>query len=323
MGIIVFAVFTGVFIVAVLLMYALRSNSSMQSKQVLAILDSALSATVMVAGSDSNDFRKDDLLSRVPLLNRFLQKMELAPRLQRLLSQANLKWTVGGMLLVSTTLFVIPGYFTQLRTGSALLGVLVGGILGFIPFAYALRQRSRRFKKFEQVLPDALQMMVSALRVGHSLNAAIGLVTREAAEPLCTEFRVCFEEQNFGVDLRTAMDHLTERVPLQDLKIVATAILIQKESGGNLAEVLENATHAIRERFRLRRQVSTHTAQGRLTGWILTALPIVLGFMLYLINPASMSLLWTREIGIKLLYAASAMIVVGGIIINKIVSMEV
>jgi len=119
----------------------------------------------------------------------------------------------------------------------------------------------------------------------------------ESPDPIGGEFRICFEEQNYGLELRTAMENLIARVPLQDLRIVATAILIQKESGGNLAEVLDKAAMVIRDRFRLRRQVQVHTAQGRLTGMILSLLPVVLGFLLYLINPETMRLLWTRPMG--------------------------
>jgi tight adherence protein B len=165
--------------------------------------------------------------------------------------------------------------------------------------------------------------MVSALRAGQSLIAAMGMVARECTEPLGGEFRTCFEEQNFGLEMKMAMDNLIHRVPLQDLRIVCTAILIQKESGGNLAEVLDKTAHVIRERFRLKREVATRTAQGRLTGWVLTLLPIVLAMALYTVNPDMMSLLWKRDIGIKLLYLASAMIVVGGLIIRKIVNMDV
>ena len=148
-------------------------------------------------------------------------------------------------------------------------------------------------------------------------------MARECPDPVSTEFRICFDEQNYGLELRTAMDNLVTRVPLQDLRIVSTAILIQKESGGNLAEVLEKTGHVIRERFRLKRQVMTHTAQGRLTGLILTLLPIVLGILLYLVSPETMSLLWTRPIGVKLLYASGAMTIIGGLIIRKIVNMDV
>jgi tight adherence protein B len=137
------------------------------------------------------------------------------------------------------------------------------------------------------------------------------------------EFKACFEEQNFGLELKNALDNLITRVPLQDLRIVCTAIMIQKESGGNLAEVLDKTAHVIRERFRLRRQVMTHTAQGRLTGWILTLLPVALAFALYTVNPDMMSILWKREIGLKLMYTAIGMIIVGGLIIRKIVNMDV
>ena len=151
----------------------------------------------------------------------------------------------------------------------------------------------------------------------------MGMVARECSEPVSSEFRTCFEEQNFGLELKMAMDNLIHRVPLQDLRIVCTAILIQKESGGNLAEVLDKTAHVIRERFRLKREVMTRTAQGRMTGWVLTLLPVILGCALYMVNPDMMSLLWKREIGIKLLYTASGMIIVGGLIIRKIVNMDV
>ena len=127
--------------------------------------------------------------------------------------------------------------------------------------------------------------MVSSLRAGNSLVSALRLVAFESPDPIGTEFRICFDEQNYGLELRTAMENLVTRVPLQDLRIVVTAILIQKESGGNLAEVLDKASYVIRERFRLRRQVRVHTAQGRLTGWILSLLPVVLGVALYFDKP--------------------------------------
>jgi tight adherence protein B len=149
------------------------------------------------------------------------------------------------------------------------------------------------------------------------------LVAYESPDPIGGEFRICFDEQNYGLELRAAMENLVTRIPLQDLRIVVTAILIQKESGGNLAEVLDKASYLIRERFRLRRQVQVHTAQGRLTGWILTFLPVALGLGLFIISPEMISLLWTRAIGIKLLYASAAMTTVGGLIIRKIVNMEV
>jgi len=151
----------------------------------------------------------------------------------------------------------------------------------------------------------------------------MGLVARECADPIGCEFRSCFEEQNFGLELKNALDNLINRVPLQDLRIVATAILIQKESGGNLAEVLDKTAHVIRERFRLKRKIATHTAQGRLSGLILSLLPVVTGMALFAVNPKMMSVLWTTQLGIKLMCTATGMIIVGGLIIRHLVDMDV
>ena len=324
MNLIVVVVFMGAFAVVALLLVASGTGASQQTKKVLAALNSALATSGWTTSADQMvDLRKQELFSAIPWINRWLMKIELAPRLRLMLYQANLKWTAGGLILMSIGFFAIPGYIAYLRTESTVLGLLIGLVLGSTPLMYVLFKRSRRFNKFETELPDALELMVSALRVGHSLNAALGLVARECPDPLSTEFRICFDEQNYGLELRTAMDNLITRIPLQDLKIVATAVLIQKESGGNLAEVLEKTGQVIRERFRLKRQIMTHTAQGRLTGLILTLLPIILGILLYFLNPKSMSLLWTRDIGIKLLYTSAAMTIVGGLIIRKIVNIDV
>jgi tight adherence protein B len=323
MSYLIVVVFVCAFAVFALLLIASGTGATQQTKKVLARLDSAL-ATSWTNSSDAIvDLRKQELLSAIPWIHRWLMKIELAPRLRLLLYQASLKWTAGGLLLMSCAAFAIPSYLIYLKTDSALFGLLIGAAIGTTPFLFVLFKRGQRFKKFQTELPDALELMVSALRVGHSLNAALSLVGRECPDPISTEFRICFDEQNYGLELRTAMDNLVTRVPLQDLKIVSTAILIQKESGGNLAEVLEKTSHVIRERFRLKRQIMTHTAQGRLTGLILTLLPIILGILLYFLNPKTMSLLWTREIGIKLLYAAAAMTFVGGLIIRKIVNIDV
>ncbi len=152
-------------------------------------------------------------------------------------------------------------------------------------YGFVLFKRQQALWQFEKGLPEALDLMVSGLRAGHSLVAAMALVARECPDPVGTEFKVCFEEQNYGLEMNAALDNLTNRVPLQDVKITATAIMIQKESGGNLAEVLDKTAYVIRERFRLKRQIMMHTAQGRLTGWILTALPIVLGIGIYIVDP--------------------------------------
>jgi tight adherence protein B len=316
-------VFLGIFAVVALLLTASGTGASQRTKQTLALLTAALAVGTRELHDQIVDIRKQELLSAVPWINRLLLKVELAPRLRATLYQANVKWTAGGLLLMCMACFVFPAYLVYLRTGAIAFALLIGLLLGVAPFFYVLHKRRKRFNKFEEELPEALNLMVSALRAGHSLVAALGLVGSDAPDPIGIEFRICCDEQNYGVELRTALDNLVSRVPLQDVRIVATAILIQKESGGNLAEVLDKTAYVIRERFRLRRQVRIHTAQGRLTGWILSFLPIVLGIGLFLIDPDHMSLLWKREIGVKLLYAAAGMTITGALIIRKIVSMEV
>jgi tight adherence protein B len=316
-------VFVAVFAVAALLLAAGRTNASKQTEQTLAVLQAALATSKLSSTDQTVDIRKEELFSAVPWLNRWLLRLEIAPRLRTLLYQADLKWTAGSLLLMSAICFIVPAYLIYLRTGAIIFALLIGLLLGAAPFVYVLHKRTQRFNKFEQALPDTLDLMVSALRAGHSFISALDLAASEAPDPIGKEFRICFDEQNYGLELKTAMNNLSIRVPLQDLKIVITAILIQKESGGNLAEVFDKAAYVIRERFRLKRQVRVHTAQGRLTGWILSFLPIVLGIGLYLINPESMSLLWTRAIGIKLLYLSGTMTIVGSLIIRKIVRMDV
>ncbi|MGB6975582.1 MAG: type II secretion system F family protein [Terracidiphilus sp.] len=326
MTLIVILVFLGIFVVIALLIAASGVGATKQDKQMLARLDSAL-ATAGQGNAEVADLlvdvRKDDLLSSIPWIDRVLRRAEVTPRLRKLLYQANLKWTVGGLMLMTLGAFAIPAYLVYLRTNSLLMGLGVGVALGSLPIMFVMSKRNKRMRKFEEGLPEALELIVSALRVGHSLNSALGLVTRECPDPIGSEFKVTFDEQNYGLELKTALDNMASRVPVQDLKIVITAILIQKESGGNLAEVLENTSTVIRERFRLKRQVLTHTAQGRLTGIVLTCLPLALGCALYFVNPKMMSVLWKKPLGIDLLYAAGAMIVVGGLIIRKIVNMEV
>jgi tight adherence protein B len=323
MGTIIALIFLGVFAVAALLLYASGSGAEQKAKQVQATLDSALATESREVRDQILNLRKNDQLSAIPWINSRLGNLELGPQLQALIHQANLKWTVGTLLMMCAVSFMIPALAIHWKTGSLLFSLLAGLAGAFLPFAFLMFTRSKRFKAFEKELPAACDLMVSALRAGQSLIASMGMVARECSDPLGGEFRTCFEEQNFGLEMKVALDNLIHRVPVQDLRIVCTAIAIQKESGGNLAEVLDKTAHVIRERFRLRREVQTRTAQGRMTGWVLTLLPIILGFALYMVNPDMMSLLWKREIGIKLLYTASAMIVVGGLIVRKIVNLDI
>ena len=313
-------IFVGVFTIIAVPIIAI--GSSRKTKQVLASLDSALATESPSTREQIVNLRKDSALSSIPWLNAKLLRFQLAPYLHGLLKQANVKWSAGRLLAVSAACFVIPAFGVYNQFGT-LAGALAAGVLvAMAPFGWIIFMRNRRFDLFQQGLPEALDLMVSALRAGHSLIAAMGLVAREVADPVGGEFRACFDEQNYGLELKAALDNMLHRVPLQDLKIVSTAIMIQKESGGNLAEVLDKTAHVIRERFRLKREVKVHTAQGRLTGWILSLLPVALGTALYFVNPGMMSILWHRDIGIKLIWTAIGMTILGGLVIRHIVNLD-
>jgi tight adherence protein B len=316
-------VFLGVFLVAALLIVATGTGASEREKRTLARLDAVLATEPAGNKDELVDVMKHELFSAIPFLNRLLLRLEVMPKLRRLLYQANLKWTPGGLLILVFTVYVFAAYLIWLKTSVFLVSLILGLIPAAAPFVYVRYKRSKRFYKFEEGLPSALELMVNGLRSGHSLVASLGLVAREAPDPIGPEFRICFDEQNYGLELRTAMENLSSRVPIQDIRIMTAAILIQKETGGNLAEVLDKCAYVIRERFRLKKEIRVKTAQGRLTGWILAFLPVVLGLLLFLVNPDGISLLWKRPIGLKMLYGASIMTVVGALIIRKIIQIRI
>jgi tight adherence protein B len=321
MTLIVVLVFACVFVVAALLLLAVSSRRMQEGKQTASRLGEVVSAPRLVK-EESLDIRRREGAS-IPWLDSLLTKVSVFPLLRRLLSQADLKWTAGAVVLWSLACFACVAGGAYWRSGSAAVSFCLGLAGGAGPSMLVLKKRSARFTVFEKNLPDALDMMVGALRAGHSLNSTMGMVASEMTPPISTEFRKCFDEQMFGLDLRAALAGLTDRVPVQSVRIVTTALQIQKETGGNLAEVLEKAAEVSRERFRLLRQIRVHTAQGRMTGWVLSLLPVILGIALYLLNPETMSLLWQRPIGLKILYGAVCMTVTGGLIIRKIVNVRV
>ena len=322
MGIIIVLVFIGVFVAIALPMVAAAPSDN--SKKALATLDAALKNEPTQAVRQQNmSLRKDESLSSIPWLNKKLLSIELAPYLRKMMSQAELNWSPGRLLIMTLAGLTLPSYilFVSFHNIPITLGAAV--VFGGLPIGWVYFKRRRRFAAFEKNLPEALDLMVSGLRAGHSLLAAMALVSRECPDPIKGEFKICFEEQNYGLEMKLALENLLNRVPLQDLKITSTAILIQKESGGNLAEVLDKTSHVIRERFRLKKQIMVHTAQGRLTGLVLTCLPIVLGVGIYFVNPDMISILWHRQIGIELLWGAAGLIMLGGFVIYKIVNIDV
>jgi tight adherence protein B len=322
MLLLIFVVFLAVFAVIALLMMALNGGSKV-SKQTRRTLASVLKRPGSATDEDIIDVRKSDILSSIPWIHDLLARIKAATELRRILDQADLTWTPARLLLTSATISCFSGYLIHRRT--ELLGLsLLGAILtGFAPFIYVWNRRQRRLRQFQEKLPEALDLMVSALRAGHSMSGALGAAAREAPEPIGREFRLCFEEQNFGIDLRTAMDNLIERIPLQDVRMISAAMLIHKESGGNLAEVLDKTAQVIRDRFRIQQQIRVHTAQGRLSGWILSLLPVALSILLYGANPKYMTVLFTDPRGHKMMAVAATMDLIGLMIIRKIVNVRV
>jgi tight adherence protein B len=318
----VLAICVGSFAVAMLVATLIGKGASKQVTTRLAALDNEFAPAD--GEEKSTDIRKAHRrLSAIPWLNHWLTELNLASVSSLYLYQAGVTLTLGTLVLTSIAGFAFLGYVLDLRLGAGLPALLLSAGFLPLPFLYVRHRRAKRLTKLEQQLPEALGMMVSALRVGHSLIASLGAVAQDSREPISGEIRKCFEEQNYGVDLRTALVNLTQRAPIQDFRIFVAAVLIQKESGGNLAEVLEKVAETTRERFRLKKQVSVHTAQGRMTGWILSLLPVGLGFAMYLVNPDGMSILWKSSVGLKLLYTAIGMDIAGALIIRKIVRIRV
>jgi tight adherence protein B len=316
-------VFIAVFALVVLLATGLSAGATREQKQILARLDSLQLAAERGGEDESLSLVREEMLSSLPTLNRWMARLDLFPWLRRLLAQAGVAWTPAGLAGAMLAAGAAAALGAHWRTGTWPFAALLGAAGAAGPLLYVYYRRWERFGEIEMRLPQALDLMVNALRAGHSLISALEMVSKEMPEPLAGEFKIAFDEQNFGLDLREALGNLGERVPIHDVHIVVTAILIQKETGGNLAEILDKVAYVIRERFRLRRQVRVHTAQGRLTGWILAGLPVILGTAVYLIRPDYMARLWQDPTGVKLIYAATVMTLIGGLIIRKIVQVRV
>jgi tight adherence protein B len=307
-----------VFATVALLLYLFMGGKDKVTKQTLTRLDS-IGLGPQSPQNDEIDVRRDDTYSTVAWLDTLLRKTDYTRLLQVKLYQAELNWTPEKLLKLMLVAGAVFGGLVYLRTGTVFLTLLMFAVGASLPYLYVRRKYLRRFEKMRERLPESLDLMVSAIRAGHSFTSAMGLASKESPEPVKREFRQCFEEQNFGLDLRMAMNNLAYRMPIRDVRMIVTAVLIQKEAGGNLTEILDKVAYLIREDYRIQRQVSVHTAQGRITGYVLAGLPLFLGMVLYVLNPENMSLLWQRSVGVKMLEAAVVMETVGLLIIRKIV----
>jgi tight adherence protein B len=251
------------------------------------------------------------------------QRLRIARKVETKLLHSGAKISLGKFLLASAATGVGAMVAVFLLTSEPPLTMiaLVAGML--VPYALLNWRCARRLKKFNEALPDAIELMARAMRAGHSVSSSIEVVAQQSPEPLKGQFAKCAQQQRVGIAFRDAILGLAERVPSSDLHFVVTAILVQKETGGDLTEILDRTTEVIRERIRIQGEVRTYTAQGRLTGWILSGLPVGLLGMISISSPSYTHVLFYDPLGKKLLYAGAGLIVLGGLLIRKIVDIKV
>lgn len=264
--------------------------------------------------------RNDDL-SSIPFLHRILDKLNVSSCIKHLIQRAGLNMKVGEVIL-RMMILGSAGFAVSLLTHHTIIEIFCTIFLFLFPLLHLIILAQQRLKAFISAFPDALDMMTSALRAGHALNQALQLVGNEAPDPIGPEFKRTFDQYNLGLDLRDALLNLAERIPSLDLRLFVTAILLQRETGGNLTEILENISYTIRERFKLIGQIRTYTAQGRMSGWILGLLPIIFVLIISLLNPAYLSPLFKEELGRKLIFASVFLQLVGFYFIRKIVKIR-
>lgn len=256
-------------------------------------------------------------------LSEYMQRFDFSETLQLLILHAGSKATLGSVLGVSLLAATAAGLVAHLIVGALPLDVAAVCAGAATRWGMLKWQKSRRLKKFNTALPDAIDLISRALRAGHSMNSAVEIVAQQSAEPLGAEFATVFQQQRFGIQFRDALLQLGDRVPSKDLQFLVTAILVQKETGGDLTEVLDRTSLIIRDRVRIEGEIQTYTAQGRLTGWILGALPILMLGIINIITPGYSHVLFYDPTGQKLLYAGATLIIIGGLIIRKIVNIQV
>ena len=272
---------------------------------------------------------RDEMLSRIPAFDSLLRRSVKVSNLQTMLEQGGLGIRAGNILILCMISAIVVGGLALILTSSmagrqsalfVFMGIVFGGIL---PYSYASYMRGRRFRKFEELFPEAIDTLTRAVRAGHAFTTALELIANELSEPIASEFRKLFEEQKFGLPVRDALLNLTERVPLVDVKFFVTAVMLQRETGGNLAEILDNLSYMIRERFKIMRQVRVYTAQGRLTMMLLMGMPPVIVVVMLTMNPDFIRPLFADPIGHTLIVAGLTLQTIGYFVIRKIIRIQV
>ena len=275
-------------------------------------------------GSPQSELLRERLLSQVPTLERWLLSIPRAHRLDGFILQSGLNWSVSKLMLSSVVLGLLGTSVLGTWLGLSTLVAAAAGVgVGLLPWLYVSYRRRRLLARFEMQLPEALDMMARALRSGHSFPSALQMVGQEMTHPVAAEFSMVHDEVNFGVAIEQALTNLTERVPLTDLRYFVVAVLIQRDSGGNLTEVLGNLSRLIRERLKLRSKVKVMSSEGRLSSWILTLMPFALGALMNAFNPEFMAPLWTDPIGIVILQYMLTMMAIGSVVMQQIIRIRI
>ena len=274
------------------------------------------------SGTDEPDIVKEVTFSTIPAFDKFLRNNRAAVGLQLQIEQCDLQWTVGRIVFSMLVLIGVGAVLGNWWIGPGLLGWAPGLVLGFVPYLYLLRKRKLRLRRFAELLPEAIDLMARGLRGGQALAATVVSVAEESQDPVRFEFRRAADEQSFGLPFRESMISLGRRVPVPDLQFMVTAILVQKETGGNLAEILDKTSHVIRERVRVEGQMRIRTAQGRLTGWVLCGMPFAMFIGMNFMHPGYGRVLFEVPLGQKMVICAGILMVIGVLAIRRIVNIK-
>ncbi len=314
-----------VFLVVALGAFAIGSLLDQRSAQARLIKDRL--ATVQKAPEREPDeelaLLRDEQLSQIPALDTFLRRSARVSAMQDALLQAGMKFRAGNFLALCVMVGVVAGVAALIYSRNPAIAWAALIIGAFLPYAFVSYRRQKRFEKIEELFPEAIDTLARAVRAGHAFTTALEMISNEVAEPLASEFRKLYEEQKFGMPVRDALMNLTERVPLVDVKFFVTAVMLQRETGGNLAEILDNLSYVIRERFKIQRQVRVHTAQGRLTMALLMGMPPAVVAILLVFSPDFVWPLFHDPIGHTLLVVSIALQTIGYFVIRKIIKIQV
>jgi tight adherence protein B len=273
-------------------------------------------------GELAPEILKKRVLSDVPLLNRILPYIPGMVRLDFMIKQANLKYTLGFFVLSGAALGFTGYLLSSVLTGNHLLGILIVPIVGCLPFVYVHMKKNKRMAKFEKQLPEGLGLIARALRAGHAFTSAMKFASEEFEDPLGPEFQETLDEINFGVNVPNALKNITRRVDCPDLKFFVVSVVLQRETGGNLAEIIESLADLIRQRFKFRGKIKVLTAEGKMSAAILVAIPFVVFGAIFLTSPKYLTPLLTEPIGRMLMAAGGIMMSLGVVVIRRIIQVD-